>query len=271
MLSLSASASAQSDNTVQPQIATEQLHLSINLGAGVITNPLKGGTNIPLVVVPQLAYYAQQWFFDNGRVGFSVKQTQQHNLNIVAELNPESRFFIDWHPSNLFALKNTSSSEAVYQASQDNSPLISIKTTHKRKLALDAGISYSYVLQQQLFSIQALQDMSGVYNGWRAALQWQYYAHFDKLTLKPTLGVNYKSAQLNDYFYGLHGNESPLGEIVVGSSWQPYAKIDARWRLSAANAVRFHVAYYDYSAVDSSPLFERHYSTTAFIGFEHTF
>jgi outer membrane protein len=41
--------------------------------------------------------------------------------------------------------------------------------------------------------------------------------------------------------------------------------------LSEANSLRFHVAYYDYSAMDGSPLFERNYSMTAFIGFDHTF
>ena len=48
--------------------------------------------------------------------------------------------------------------------------------------------------------------------------------------------------------------ETSYGEIDVGSSWQPYAKIDARWPLSEANSLRFHLAYYDYSAVDDSPL-----------------
>jgi outer membrane protein len=91
------------------------------------------------------------------------------------------------------------------------------------------------------------------------------------LKLKSTLGVNYKSAKLNNYFYGLNSAEFSYGKIEVGSSWQPYAKIDARWPVGKANALRFHLAYYDYSAMDSSPLFEHDYSMTAFIGFEHTF
>ena len=92
-----------------------------------------------------------------------------------------------------------------------------------------------------------------------------------KLKIKPTLGVNYKSAELNSYFYGLKEGETQFGKIDVGSSWQAYAKIDARWSLSKADSLRFHVAYYDYSAMDGSPLFERTYSMTAFIGFDRTF
>ncbi len=271
-LSFNAQVLAQSDEPVDAHISTEQLHLSMSIGAGVITNPLYGADNIPLVIIPQIAFYGQQWFFDNGRVGYSFKQTQQHNLSLVTELNPESRFFIDWHPQNIFALKSASSNNQFTQLETNTSPQqININNISKRKLVLDAGISYSFVAEQQMLSVQALHDVNSAYNGWRAAIQWQYHGQVGNLQLKPTVGVNYKSAQLNDYYYGLNSDETLLGKIVVGSSWQPYAKIDARWPLSKANALRFHLAYYDYSAMDSSPLFERHYSTTAFIGFEHTF
>jgi outer membrane protein len=127
------------------------------------------------------------------------------------------------------------------------------------------------VQQNHVLSIQLLHDISNVYNGTRGAIQWQYHSEVGRLKLKPTLGVNYKSAELNSYYYGLKAHETSLGKIDVGSSWQPYAKIDASWPLSEANSLRFHVAYYDYSAMDGSPLFERNYSMTAFIGFDHTF
>jgi MipA family protein len=269
--SISSCGLAHAAESEEPLIETEQLYLSMSIGAGVITNPLYKADNIPLVLLPQIAYYGEQWFFDNGRLGYSALQTAKHNVSLVTELNTESRFFIDWHPKNIFTLQNMNVNTQIGPVSDTSTKHISINNIHKRKLALDAGISYSYVVSRQLFSIQALHDVTSVYNGWRAALQWQYHAQIGMLQLKPTLGISYKSAQLNDYFYGLNRNETPLGEIVVGSSWQPYAKIDARWALSKANALRFHLAYFDYSAVDSSPLFERHYSTTAFIGFEHTF
>ena len=43
------------------QIDTQQWHLSINTGAGVITNPLHGGDNLPLLVLPEIAFYGEKW------------------------------------------------------------------------------------------------------------------------------------------------------------------------------------------------------------------
>ena len=255
----------------QQHISTDELNLSVSVGVGVITNPLYGADNIPLVVIPQVAYYGQNWFFDNGRLGYSFLQSKQHNVSFVSEINPESRFFIDWHPQNIFPFKTTAENEILESLHTDSPRQVNINNIQKRRVALDAGISYFFVRQQQVFSAQLLHDVNSVYNGYRGSLQWQYHHEFKQLTLKSTLGVNYKSAQLNNYFYGLNSAESIHGEIEVGSSWQPYAKIDARWPVDGVNALRFHLAYYDYSAMDSSPLFEHDYSMTAFIGFEHTF
>ncbi|TMO80964.1 structural protein MipA [Pseudoalteromonas sp. S3776] len=256
----------------QQHITVKQWHVNLSAGVGVITNPLHGGKNVPLPLIPRIAFYGERWFFDNGRLGYTLKENQQHHFNIVSELNAESRFFINWHPNNLFVLPASTGGAAFAQALNKPQPKkIHVDNIDKRHLALDAGGSYHYVQQNHVLSIQLLHDISNVYNGIRGAVQWQYHSRIGRLKLKPTLGVNYKSAELNSHFYGLKAHETSLGKIDVGSSWQPYAKIDASWPLSEANSLRFHVAYYDYSAMDSSPLFERNYSMTAFIGFDHTF
>lgn len=264
-------AAQQSEVDPTQNITTGQWHLSLNTGLGVMTNPLKGGDDLPLVLIPEVAYYGDHFFFDNGRLGYSLQPDSPHVLNLVTEFNPETRFFADWHPTNVFALSTSSSTNFSDIDLQQQQPRISIDKLDKRKWALDAGLSYHYIHQQHVFSLQALADVSGVYKGWRTALQWQMHNSLGELQIKPTIGVWYKSAHLNSYFYGLTKKENPSGAIAVGSSWQPYAKIDARWPFSEANSVRFHLAYYDYSALDDSPLFEQTYSMTAFIGFDHIF
>jgi outer membrane protein len=263
--------SANAIAQTQQNITTDELKMSVSLGVGVISNPLYGADNIPLVVVPQVAYYGQNWFFDNGRLGYSFIQSDTHSISFVSEINPESRFFIDWHPQNIFPLTTMSNNEILESQDVESPRQININNIQKRRVVLDAGVSYVFVKQQQVFSAQLLHDVNSVYNSYRGSLQWQYHFDLKLLKLKSTLGVNYKSAKLNNYFYGLNSAEFSYGKIEVGSSWQPYAKIDARWPVGKANALRFHLAYYDYSAMDSSPLFEHDYSMTAFIGFEHTF
>jgi len=261
----------QSEIDPVQNITMDQWHLSLNLGLGVMSNPLKGGDDLPLVVIPEVAYYGEQFFFDNGRLGYSLSQETPHIFNLVTEFNPETRFFVDWHPSNIFALTSANSLSTSNNELQSQQPRLDIEQLDKRKWALDAGMSYHYVYQQHVFSVQALADVSGVYEGWRSALQWQMHNNIGELVIKPSMGIWYKSAALNTYFYGVSAKESANGAIEVGSSWQPYAKIDARWPLNDANSLRFHLAYYDYSALDDSPLFEQTYSMTAFIGFDHIF
>ena len=38
-------------------------NFSIEIGAGIRTNPLVNGKDIPLVVIPQLSYYGQRWLY----------------------------------------------------------------------------------------------------------------------------------------------------------------------------------------------------------------
>ncbi|MGS0496211.1 MULTISPECIES: MipA/OmpV family protein [Pseudoalteromonas] len=261
----------QSETDPVQNITTDQWHLSLNFGLGVMSNPLSGGDDLPLVVIPEVAYYGEQFFFDNGRLGYSLTEDASHVFNIVSEFNPETRFFVDWHPSNIFPLTSANSLATSNNELQIQQPRLEIAQLEKRKWALDAGVSYHYVNQQHVFSVQTLADISGVYEGWRAALQWQMHNNIGELAIKPSIGIWYKSAALNTYFYGVKEKESSTGAIEVGSSWQPYAKIDARWPFNDTNSLRFHLAYYDYSALDDSPLFEQTYSMTAFIGFDHIF
>lgn len=268
---VTASFAQQSEVDPSQNITTGQWHLSLNTGLGVMTNPLQGGDDLPLILLPEVAYYDEKFFFDNGRIGYSLKPDSPHVLNLVAEFNPETRFFVDWHPSNIFALSASSSINFAQDEQLEQQPRVAISELDKRKWAVDAGVSYHFIRRQHVFSVQTLADVSGVYEGWRAALQWQMHSQIGELKIKPSVGVWYKSGDLNNYFYGVTEKENPNGAIAVGSSWQPYAKIDARWPFNEANSVRFHLAYYDYSALDDSPLFEQTYSMTAFIGFDHIF
>ena len=160
----------------EQHVQSHQLMFSINAGVGVITNPLRGGDNVPLVVIPQIAFYAEEWFFDNGRLGYSFLQTSKHHLNIISELNTESRFFIDWHPNNVFTLQGSSADSPFYLQAAEASSVknINLNDLHKRHVALDAGLAYHYVNDHHVFSVQVLHDVTNVYNGVRGALPVSY-------------------------------------------------------------------------------------------------
>ena len=60
--SVYASPAKSSEYEPHQDITIGQWHLSLNTGLGIMTNPLKGGADLPLVLIPEVAYYAEHLF-----------------------------------------------------------------------------------------------------------------------------------------------------------------------------------------------------------------
>ena len=56
-------------------VAVGHWNVEIELGGGVRTNPLVGGENIPLVLIPHISYYGRRFFLDDLDVGFTIADT----------------------------------------------------------------------------------------------------------------------------------------------------------------------------------------------------
>jgi len=66
----------------------------VTLGAGVRTNPLVHGRDIPLVVIPQFSYYGKRVFIDNLDLGVTLAESNTNSLNLVASPGYDRVFFI---------------------------------------------------------------------------------------------------------------------------------------------------------------------------------
>ncbi len=262
---LLASVSGRSEPT---EVETGQWQLAANLGVGVATNPLYGGDNFPLILVPDIAWYGERWYFDNGQLGYTLAETTRHALSLVGEFNPETRFFVDWHPANLLG----SSGGAMFAQQEGPSRnAVDLDRVARRSWALEGGLSYHYFSDFGVLNLAWFSDISSVHKGGRFVLDWQQAIALKGMTLTPQLGVRYHSGALNDYFYGLSEKDGFIDEISLGSGWLPYAKLALDWPLDRRNAVRFYLAYYDYAALADSPLLRDNKSVTAFLGLRHVF
>src|SRR5260370_39879809 len=58
-------------------------NVSLALGAGVRTNPLVHGQDLPLVVVPQIRYYGKRFYIDNLDVGFTAVDGEKNSLSLI--------------------------------------------------------------------------------------------------------------------------------------------------------------------------------------------
>ena len=53
-------------------VAVGHWNFSVALGAGIRTNPVAHGANIPLVVIPQFSYYGKRVFIENLDLGVTL-------------------------------------------------------------------------------------------------------------------------------------------------------------------------------------------------------
>ncbi|MEM0515991.1 MipA/OmpV family protein [Pseudoalteromonas sp. YIC-827] len=252
------------------ELPLKQWHLGLNIGYGMMTNPLYGGGDMPLFLVPDVAYYTDTWYLDNNQLGYSFVNQDEHVLSLITEVNPETRFFVDWHPSSVFALQQMGNNSIL---NADGPVRVRVDDLDKRHWALDGGFEYHYFSPIGQFQVKALADISDVYRGWRAQASWRWGYRFEHWLVEPTLGINYSNNEQNDYFYGLSREETGgYADILVGSSIQPYAKIDLSYIVDERNALRMHLGYIDYhTQAKASPLFKESSSLTLFIGVKHLF
>src|ERR1700678_302163 len=83
-------------------VAVGKWNFSVALGAGVRTNPLVGGQDIPLVVIPQFSYYGKRFFIDDLDLGFTLAENATNTLNLVASPGYDRVFFYRSDLQNIF-------------------------------------------------------------------------------------------------------------------------------------------------------------------------
>jgi hypothetical protein len=83
-------------------VAIGHLNFSVALGAGVRTNPLVNGKDIPLVVVPQFSYYGKRLFIDNLDFGITLFDRRSNTLNLIATPGYDRVYFYRTDLQNFF-------------------------------------------------------------------------------------------------------------------------------------------------------------------------
>jgi outer membrane protein len=272
LCSFSFAASAKKVKMDTSEVALGQWHLGLGVGVGVAKNPLHGGDDFPLLLLPDIAYYDEHFYFDNGQFGYTFLDEKNHVISLIAELNPEKRFFVFWNPSNVF-FKNTiaftDNSEQVI--GDEKSHNIDSNDVAKRRWAIDSGLNYQYFHEHFTARINLLADISNTHNGWRAGLELEHSFNVGNLIVQPVIGIWHKAAELNNYYYGLSKRDNLGVTYELGSTWQPYAHLQLTYPLSQSKAVLFKLSYDDYSDTSNSPLFKYDYAVNIFMGLKYIF
>ncbi|MDX1677169.1 MipA/OmpV family protein [Arsukibacterium sp.] len=271
MAATASTRSCQGDDCITEQ----QLYFSLAFGYGQRSNPLHGGKQLDLVVLPEIYYYSKYWFFDNGRLGTSLALSETTSLSVIGQFNQEKGYFQQWFSGNLLQFEaNVMSMPQFSAATERQAPSeVAVSEVTKRPTAFDVGLQLDTVSNGILWQLAYWTDASrqhhgqyasaGARRGWHTPYgKWQLSAH-----------LHWKSAQLIDTYYGLTPLEVPLGQEYQGrDSW--HAELRLNWnkplteRLSALVLLRY--LHFDTAMTDSA-LVRSDHVTTWFGGISYRF
>jgi len=252
-------------------IPIEQWQFSVALGAGVLSNPLHGGDNFPLLVIPYLSYYGENLFLENNVLGYTFEESNDLSVSLITQLNREAAFFSKWQPSQLL-LPNYSGSF------EDSTTAIEIDQIKSRRWAIDAGLQLNWFPSKNSHvEMQLLHDINNVYQGFNAhwaAHQSFTLNHISNSRLILTLGLNWQSKALINYYY----NDESFSRLATEDSFQakaninPYLKVDFNmpinkdWRAKISIKREFLG-----SNLTKSPLVKDNHIDVAYLGLVYAF
>ena len=251
-------------------VAVGKWNFSVALGAGVRSNPLVTGSNIPLVVIPQFSYYGKRFFINDLDLGFTLAENTTNTLSLVASPGYDRVFFYRSDLQNIFigGLPGSPGPAAfVVRAAAAGSTPTPVKFPDRaRHFTYLAGPEWTFKLSGVSGQLDVLHDVTDQNNGTeiRAALGIPLLE--SKGSLTANVGITWKSAAIVNYYYGAPGI------YEAGSALNPFVKLGytlplaGKWRFSA-------FAQYERlgNAIANSPIVEERFVATAFVGAIYTF
>ena len=260
-------------------------HLGIAFGVGVKTNPLVGGDNMPFVILPDIAWYAEKAYFDNGELGYQWINQSKFSIETYLQLDRENALFNSLHPANLLApLTETAAS-----SDSPNSPVVtitpvkdaqnvqrnlSIDDIASRKWAINAGIRGHYFFSNSEWQLAFKQDVSNVHKGQQVGLQYSHRWLWQMFQFTLRTGADWKSARVNDYYYGVSKRDTEFTELYFNgkSGWQTYISINAKRPINENWSWLANMSYRRFpNSLIRSPLIEENNIRNIFLGAAYRF
>jgi MipA family protein len=182
--------------------AVGRWNFSVALGAGVRTNPLVNGENIPLAVIPHVSYYGKRFFLDDLDLGFSLAETNTNALNLAASPSYDRVYFYRGDLQNLFVTNGADGAVAVTGAGTPGAVPFPPRSRHVTYLA---GPEWTCKYLGVSGQFDLLHEITGQNHGneVRAALGIPVWE--SKGSLSANLGMTWKSAAIVNYYYGAPG------------------------------------------------------------------
>jgi len=248
----------------------------VALGFGERTNPLIQSEDIPVVVDLDIAWFGERWFFDNFDLGFELFDRPSFTTNLVARVNSDRAFF---------GKTNTKYINFSYMGGGLVGPAVDPGTGElveqpvrfkppKRDYAIEMGFEMLTDGEWGMAALRAFHDVSGTHHGYELSADYGFRWVRGRWSVAPSVGVSYKSAELSDYYWGVHEDEAsfllPAYEVDGGIGWEAGLRTSYYLTRSVRLAVSANYERLPHS-VSMSPLVEDKEVLGYFAGFAWQF
>jgi outer membrane protein len=246
--------------------------LGLALGYGSRTNPLIQSKDIPILVDVDLAWFGKRWFFDNGDIGFTALDNRFFTANLMARVNSDRTFF---------SKTNTKYVNFTYAGYGLTAPAFSPSTGEliadpipvkppKRDYAIEAGVEMLFGGEWGNATLHAFHDVSDTHDGYEISADYSHRWTFGRLSVAPSVGISWKSAQLSDYYWGVHPAEASIAlaryDADAGLGWEAGLRTSYYLTKNIRLAISANYERLQWG-IAQSPLVERDYVLGYFAGF----
>src|SRR5919108_2564545 len=259
------------DNAAVVLPVERRWRLGAAFGYGQRTNPLIQSDDIPVVVDVDIAYFGDRWFFVNGDLGVELFDNRIATTNLVARVNSDRVFFGKTNTRLVnfsimaggvtTSLRDPETGELVESPQPLKPP--------KRDYAVELGFETLFGGEWGQATLRAYHDVSGTHDGYEIAADYSYRISRGRLSIAPTVGLSWKSADLSNYYWGVHPDEVTAAltgyQARGGLGWEAGLRTSYYLSKSLRLALSANYERLQYS-VGRSPLVEKNYVFGYFAG-----
>ncbi len=242
-------------STARAQIYSSGLSVSLaepnSAGLGfaprVERSPYAGGAS-RFDLMPLYIYDGKHLFLDVNRVGVKLLDEPNQRIDVLLDRRLEG-FPISKAPDSLAGM-----------AMRDSS--------------VDVGVSYSIRQPWGQLKAELLHDVNSTHQGTEARLGYSKDWRSGAWTWRPSMSVAWRSANLNNYYYGVRANEA----TATRAAYEPGAGLEARVGLQTTYALTRHWSLLSgvsatvlSSSVTNSPIVQHRVLPSVYVGAVYDF
>jgi len=277
--------------------------IGANVGVGQRSTFITGQDDVDIYFLPDIHYYGEQFFFDNGTLGFTFEETSNLALSVISELHPYGLYFeqsalgesfnslylysqsisSDAESNNIedtdaFYLSTSEPNEEANDSIQNPSFVggeqhLQAYNWPEPELSVDLGAQLNWFINQhQDVTIKLVKDISSRHSGMRAKFTWAYKQSLATVNLKLNLGFDWLDSKSSNYYFGLSPADSDLThtKYELDTSINPFVSVTVSKPISKDLTFISHLKYLRFdSAIEQSPITNKAYSMTHFIGLHY--